>query len=71
MKRELPDLRQLTSEEKEELISLLKHAHQKAESAKLLAPHQIGYIRSVYEMILDQDDAAHPPRIKFICELYL
>ena len=43
-----------------DMILLLKQAYQKAECGKLLAPYQIEHMRSVYEMILDQGDAANP-----------
>lgn len=43
-----------------DMISLLKHAHQKAQSGKLMAREQIEHIRYVYEVILDQGDMANP-----------
>jgi transposase len=43
-----------------DMISLLKHAHQKAQSGKLLDPQQIEHMRYVYEVILDQGDTANP-----------
>ncbi len=43
-----------------DMILLLKQACQKAETAKMLAPHHIEHMRYAYEAILDQGEAVNP-----------